>query len=409
MYIALVLLATSPLQSLDDRLADVDLAWHAIQTGHRYPWHTTDPVAFAERRGELERSIASQPLPVARFELARWIATIGDGHTLVPLLPLSQDRFCDESPRRYLPLRFELFDNGLFVVGADRRFARFVGMKVRTLGGRPVSQALEIAQSALPRRTRGFAQEYAPEWLMSEDVLSGGGLLSGDGTLSVGIGHLSPQQVPLVACSRFDWLHSRTDGPVMRENWRFAPDPSADFRGDLMSMNKGVLHIFELRVPDRNKAGNYFRTLLRGPPNDGNLIIDLRNTIGGDGTMIEPLFEALADRFGADWAARTVVLQGRRTHSAGIMLLSALRKAGVASFGQATGDAPSHYGETQAVRLPSFGTMLLYASDFYDTDRPGDGRANILPDHRISFMAGDYFAGRDPTMVAARTHERTMR
>ena len=388
-------------------MADVQAAWDAIRTGHRYPWHTTTPLAFAEGRAELERSIAGAPLPLARFELARWIATIGDGHTLVPLLPLSQDRFCDEAPRRYLPLRFELFDDGLFVVGADRRFAKLLGRQVRTLGERSVSNALEIARSALPQRTRGFAQEYAPEWLMSEDVLSGGGFLEGDGTLLVGVADLPPQSVPLVPCRSFDWLHSRTDGPVARDNWRVAPDPSADYRGELMSMRQGVLRIFELRVPDRSAADTHFRALLRGEADDRHLVIDLRQTIGGDGTMIEPLFAALADRFGADWAARTCVLQGRRTHSAGIMLLSALRKAGAASFGQPTGDAPSHYGETNALPLPAFGATLLFASEFYDTDRPGDRRATILPEHRTSFLAEDYFAGKDPAMAAARAYRRS--
>lgn len=186
-------------------------------------------------------------------------------HTLVPLLLLSQEGFCEGSTRRFLPLRFEWFDDGLYIDGSARSLAHMLGQRVTGLGG------------------------YRGKFL-------------------------------------------------------------AAFR----SQRAGGIRIFELRLDDRKMAEAKFFDLMSGASGKGPSTIDVRETIGGDGTLIPPFLAALERRLGPDWARKVTVLQGRRTHSAGIMLLSALRQRGVRSFGQPTGDAPSHYGETEVLRLPAF-------------------------------------------------------
>lgn len=402
--IAALILALAPVPA-DPRIAELEQAEAAIAEGHRHPWHSTSESQFAEARAELSRRLSELPPEAARFELAAWIAEIGDGHTLVPLLPLSQEDFCKGSASRFLPLRFEWFDDGLYIVGTDRSFAPMLGKRVTHLGNLDVETALDVAMTALPRRTPGFAREYAPEWLMSEATLIGGGILDSDETLKVQTSHGGIAQVGLVPCHAFDWLHSRTAGPTPSGEWVSLAGPSEDYNGRSLaafrSQGTAGIRIFELRVDDREKAENLFFDSMMIGSVAKPFLIDLRETVGGDGTLIPAFLAALERRLGSDWPSKVVVLQGRRTHSAGIMLLSALRHRSAKSFGQATGDSPSHYGETEVLRLPAFDSVLLYASRFYDTDHPGDRRPTIEPDQSIPFLFSDFAVDRDRVIEAA--------
>lgn len=402
--VAALILVMTPVAA-DPRIAELKEVESAITTGHRYPWHSTSEAQFEEARVELARRLPVLTAEAARFELARWIAAIGDGHTLVPLLPLSQDDFCDGQARRFLPLRFEWFAEGLYIVGSARNLAHLLGQQVIRLGDRDVEAALKLAMEALPRRSPGFAREYAPEWLMSADVLAGGSMLDNRQALRVQTAAGETTPVGLVACHAFDWLHSRTAGPLPAAEWLSIPSPREGYSGEHLAVfeTEGTegLRIFELRVDDRANAEASFLDLLSATSRNGPFLIDLRDTVGGDGTLVQPFLAALERHFGEDWARKVLVLQGRRTHSAGIMLLSALRRQGVRSFGQATGDAPSHYGETEVLPLPAFDSVLLYASSYYDTDHPGDRRAVIAPDQAVPFTFRDFAAGRDRAIERA--------
>ena len=409
MDIAAVILILSSLATSLICAMELSGAVEAVAHNHRYPWHTVSQAEFEQAAEALEGELPQLSEEERRFRLAQLFALIGDAHTLVPLLPLGSEGFCDERESDYLPLRTELFDDGLVVVGTPVEQSDLLGRRVLEIADRPVAEVMALAASALPSATPGFAREYVPEWLMSPDFIRAAGLADGKGVVPLRFEGAGSREVALAECRSFDWLHSRTDGPAAEGAWVHSPDPWGAFDGRLISSARidgvAILKIYELRLDDRQSARAEFANLLRNAgAAAGPVIVDLRDTVGGDGTLIPALMGALEDVAGAQWAKRTAVLQARRTHSAGIMLLNELFRHDVRSFGQPTGDAPSHYGETQLFELPGLGAALLYASEFYDTAFQGDRRANVAPHTALPFSSEDFLAGRDPILDAARSH-----
>ena len=97
-----------------------------------------------------------------------------------------------------------------------------------------------------------------------------------------------------------------------------------------------------------------------------------------------------------------MVLTGRSTHSAAVMLVSELEQRTAARFvGQATADRPNHYGETNIFVTPNSGLPIIYASEYYQTSAPDDRRPFRAPDIAISYTYADYAAGKDGVLETA--------
>jgi C-terminal processing protease CtpA/Prc len=132
------------------------------------------------------------------------------------------------------------------------------------------------------------------------------------------------------------------------------------------------------------------------------LIIDLRRCLGGDGTLNAGLVNALVKSDSINRDGRLVVLTGRATHSAAVMLVSALEQSTAARFiGQPTADRPNHYGETNIFVTPNSALPIIHASEYYQTSAPDDQRRYRQPDVAVSYTFADYAAGTDAVLETA--------
>jgi C-terminal processing protease CtpA/Prc len=132
------------------------------------------------------------------------------------------------------------------------------------------------------------------------------------------------------------------------------------------------------------------------------LIIDLRRCLGGDGTLNEGLVRAVAESEALNRDGQLMVLTSRSTHSAAVMLVSALEQRTAARFiGQATADRPNHYGETNIFVTPNSALPIIHASEYYQTSTPDDQRRFRAPDIAVSYTFADYEAGTDAVLETA--------
>lgn len=369
---------------------DTEQLFAALAREHPGIYRNTSEAEFARHRAEYRHSAAEQPQD-ALARLAELVARVGDGHTILPLLTLPFDGAPPGPDQLMLPLRFEWFDDGLFVVGADSEYRGVVGARVEALGGVPVETALARTMSLLPHHTPRFAAEYAPEWLLGEIALRFAGVARDGGAvrLSTDTGGIDVRLISSQA--PFDWLRTRSGG--MTAKWvPERPDHVPTF-WSIEPVGAKAIHwrITELR----DREGSSLAAAAGSVAGDRRLILDLRDCIGGDGSLIPAMLAPLA---GLD----IVALTGRRTHSACVMLVSALeRRGGVRFVGQATGDAPNHYGETNLFILPNTKLLVIHASRYWQTGAPDDRRRWRVPDVAVPFLHSDYAAGRDPALEKA--------
>ncbi|WP_265571588.1 hypothetical protein [Sphingomicrobium nitratireducens] len=329
-------------------------------------------------------------------EMARLVASIGDGHTLLPVFALPGD----DAPiptRRMLPLRFEWFDDGLFVVGARRDLGALLGTRVTRIGGREIEAILSDTMTMLPHATPGFAAEYAPEWLSSDFVLAALGVVDGD-TVELVVDGAAPRRLALATpTDDFDWLFSRTDGGFA--DWQVEGAEPAPAMAVTALDSAHVLRIVELRAPDAARWQALMAELGKAANDPARpLVIDARDCPGGNGDLVPELVAAISGS-AAERERRLFLAIGRRTHSACIMLASAMRRETDAVLvGQPTGDGANHYGETRIVTLPASGWRVIHSSKFWQTGEPGDRSTSVRPDVALPFTHEDFAAGADPVL-----------
>ncbi len=209
--------------------------------------------------------------------------------------------------------------------------------------------------------------------------------------------------------TRFDWLTSRTGG--MTSDWVPAPTrPLVEGTGAvLLDRNTLYLRIDQLRDPPGSDWAGLIdesRSKLAGSA-EPRLIIDIRDCIGGDGELVPALIEWIKSDPRLALPGAIKVLIGRRTHSAGIMLASALERQSNAIFiGQPTGDAPNHYGETNIFILPNSKLPVIHASRYWQTGTANDRRRWIAPHVAVPFTHNDFARRYDRALTIARMGKR---
>lgn len=367
-------------------------------------WHVDAAAFLAEAEARHPKIDHHRPIRELRRQadtvdsgiaLARLVASVGDGHTVLPVFALPGD----DAPTptdRMLPLRLEWYDDGLFVTGARRDLAALLGQRVVTIGGRPAADVLREVMMLLPHATPGFAAEYAPEWLLSDFVLDGLGLVE-EGTVALGFEDASVRIAPARPDDPFDWLTSRTDGAFA--DWASAPvERSYAPKTIALADDMSVFRLTDLRAGDEGAWDAAMRALADAARDPGRaLVIDARDCPGGNGELVPDIVAAVTGS-AAERSGRLYLAIGRRTHSACIMLTSAMKaQTRAVVVGQATGDGANHYGETRLVTLPESGWRVIHASEYWQTGEASDRRDHIAPDVVLPFTYAVESAG-DPVV-----------
>jgi len=376
---------------------------------------------FRTPRAEFDLAIADYraALPgLSRAEritgFARIVAMVGDGHTWMPMHRLPFDGLPPGPGFSSLPIRLELFDDGLYVVGASHSHVDLLGARVTGIGGVPTEQAVARVMELLPQDATNFAREFVAEWLMQVELLRALGLATGDRTtlsLQRGGESRTAELTALDSGAMYDWIFSMDGGPMGQKDWQTAAKQqpfwmqTIDGHIRIVELESATyLQITEIRDGgDQTFAETAQAAVRKAEARDQPaLIIDLRRCLGGDGTLNEGLVHALAESESLNRDGRLTVLTSRSTHSAAVMLVSALEQRTASRFiGQATADRPNHYGETNIFVTPNSALPIIYASEYYQTSTPDDQRRFRAPDIAIPYTFADYEAGTDTVLETA--------
>jgi hypothetical protein len=396
---------------------DLDAFLEVLHAEHDNPYFHTPRAEFELAITEYRAALPELSRAERITGFARIVAMVGDGHTWMPMHRLPFDGLPPGPVFSSLPIRFELFDDGLYIVGASHAHADLLGARVTHFGDVPVETATARVMELLPQDATNFAREFVAEWLMQVELLTALGLAAGDqATLSFERGgeiHTA-DLTALDGGVMYDWIFSMDGGPMGQQDWQIAAEQQPFW----METIDGHIRIAELEgatylqfTEIRDGGDQTFAETAQAAVRQAEareqpaLIIDLRRCLGGDGTLNEGLVRALEESDALNRDGRLMVLTSRSTHSAAVMLVSALEQRTAARFvGQATADRPNHYGETNIFVTPNSALPIIHASEYYQTSTPDDQRRFRAPDIAVSYTFADYEAGTDAVLETALNH-----
>ena len=132
------------------------------------------------------------------------------------------------------------------------------------------------------------------------------------------------------------------------------------------------------------------------------VVIDLRYNPGGNDRTYAPLLDVLTTNPTLARPGALVVLIGRQTFSAAVLLATQLDKqTNVVFVGEPTGGSPNIYANPRPLTLPNSGIVVNVSSEYYEFGGPDDRRDAIVPDIAATAGLDDLLAGRDPVLDAA--------
>lgn len=129
------------------------------------------------------------------------------------------------------------------------------------------------------------------------------------------------------------------------------------------------------------------------------VVLDMRYLRGGNGSLAQPLIEALGTDPRFDQPGSLVVLIGRENVSAGTLTAAQIEEQTAAVFvGEATpARADNFLCPCRETTLPNSGFVVSVPTYTRNT---GDTRDAIRPDISIALQSADFFAGKDPVLDA---------
>ncbi|MEN0652822.1 MULTISPECIES: hypothetical protein [Hyphobacterium] len=411
--------ATALAQTGDaDWNADMDSIVATLEAEHPNPYWLTPKAEFDAAVAAWRRDLPGMNRAERIAGMARIVGLVGDGHTAFLLHDLSHGDNTMGPGFRLLPVRFELFDDGLYIVGATPAHAGLVGGRVESFGGLPPDEAVGRILVLMPRDAVGIARELAPETLMLAEIAAAVGLSDTPERIDLVVSRngetVEVALAPLPHGWNYEWMNHMDTGPWGPDgvaDWVTASPDRPDFldpSDQLRSLDTDVGGAAYLQIWDIRAGEDGFDAAGRALAAAGEafdrprVIIDLRRCRGGDGSLNSGFVDALANSAALNRPGGIIVLTSRQTHSAAIMLVSELEQRTSAIFvGQHTADRPNHYGETNFAMTPNLGFAWVHSSIYWQTSTPDDARRWRDPDIAIPYRFADYVAGRDPVLEAA--------
>lgn len=382
-----------PDQWRDDLTSLID----ALEREHADLFHTVSRGRFARGWRGLHARIPRLAGHEVVVELARLVASVGDGHTRLSL--------GDVPGFRRFPLVLHLVSDGLFVRAIGPGWPEAAGARLIAIGGTPAHEAYDAVRAVVSRDNEQGVRAAAPALLAIPEVLHALGVIADPDRTTVEVETRGGKRVVLDLGAAEglpdDLVDARgaataADPPWLRrpgENWFETLDASR-------TLYVGYNTVRD--APDETLAGFFSRIFAHaegtGPE---RLVLDIRANGGGNMTLNRPLLHGLIRSDALNRWGNLFAIIGRGTFSAAVNLAVDLeRETRVIFVGEPTAAGPNVFGENAELLLPHSRLRGSISSLWWQYADPRDARPWIAPEVPAPLSAADYAANRDPALEA---------
>lgn len=374
-------------------MQDIELLYSTLSEKHPDLYWQGKKAEIDQQFEELESKSQHSKLEEVILGLMELFALIGDAHT----------QLYDYVPRKVVPLRFSVFPDGACVTTAGSEHKHLLRKRITRVAGIEFGQILQKLKPYVTYENKWGFLAAASDKFRDALVLRNLGLLNGRDTLQIELefnGETNNYIVPVCCSSEIEWTGvyegTENDPLFVRRDQSFWTTHLAprvlyfQFNEFVPIGSDGT----SLEALSHDLVGRYQANA------PGTLVIDLRHNSGGNYSVADPLVTSLRKAHTDYSSSRIVVLIGRETFSAAMLLAYELRhQVGAILLGEPTRARLNCYGNTHRLELESLGLTVLYSTNYFQLSKTNQDA--IYPDEHLPMTSEGFLAGRDPAMQCA--------
>lgn len=377
---------------------------------HESLFHTMTEAEFRDAVARLDADLPKLNGDEIFVRLAQITATVQDGHTGFDLRPLPASE-----NKESIPIRFDRYEDGIYVRAAAPEYAAAVGGKVIEVGSVSWQEAMRRVDSIESHDPGNDGEQLA--W-SAKTELNRPRILHG-----LGLGNSSESAVFVIekdgqrrtftmkaTASMGEWYLDSVPAGWVDARPKSTPVPESRQHEDkafwfiILPDQHTIYFQFNLVLNLGDESLDEFTERLKAAlerPEIERLVIDVRNNTGGDNTLLRPLLVALI-RSKVNHRGGIYVITGPTTFSACQNFVNRLENyADVIFVGSPTGENVNFYGDPTGITLPHSHLVAAVSRLWWQDKDPRDKRSATAPELAIAGTFADYVAGKDPALDLA--------
>src|SRR5437870_5868628 len=292
-FLAILVATGAPLyaQNAVDWRKDLEFLRDEIPKRHKNAFHAISQRQFEKQIDTLEARLAQVSRSEVILDVARIVASIGDGHTQMFLNADEKVGF------HQLPVRFYWFREGIYVIAAEEQNRWEIGKRVSKIGNVAIMEAITRVAPLVNRDNEMTIRDVLPNDLCLAEVLYYLNL-SNDGSSAAfevdvdGEPRILRVSVPAdnskVTLTR--WSQAISPSPL----WMSQPGAKYWYR---LLPEQSMLYVQFNEVADDEKQSiqSFFEQVFTVGRKERlhNFVLDIRLNNGGDNTLLEPILRGI--------------------------------------------------------------------------------------------------------------------
>lgn len=421
----LLLISSAKAQNIADQkrwIDDLNYMIERLEIMHPNLYANVSKDKFYKRIEEVRAKSSNLSDVEFILEFSELVAMVRDGHAKVSIESSNGDIL---RLFHIFPVRFYLFDDGLYVLSCDRQHSRIVGKKVLKIGTLSAGKIVERFNKIISADNHyGLIKEIQYSLNRPEILKYIGATNALDKiTLLLEDDHNKSFEYEIES-EPFSFRINHFVFPVpekeiitMNEN-SSSPLPLYLSRPDnnywyeyLPERHAIYVNIHYMKDKEEEDFKNFCDRIFKelDSLNIQRIIIDIRNNVGGTNFFESPLIHGIWQRPYLNNSERLFLIIGRTTFSAGQHMATQFTKYTNATLiGEPTSGKPNHFGSSRRFELPNSKLVIKTSIDYIQDAEPFEWDQATWPDIDVPVTSSDYRNNIDPVIMKVFNHYQLM-
>ena len=346
---------------------------------------------FLEQIVQLKRKISDLSDKELIFRLSCLIASFGDAHTSLNVMP-----------RQAFPFTLGWFKEGIYVINTLPEYEKILFCRLLKMNDHSIDDVISTLSRAISHENEAQIKKSMPFALIQVGLLLGAKIIDdpesavftfqkdGEDPFSMEIDSMSMKEKfnPIIVTENED------DLPLYRRNRKL-------FYSFFYLQEDKTLYVLynSCRVMKDKPFPDFVKEVfdLVDQNDIQRFIVDLRNNGGGNSGIFFPMTKELKLRDSLNKKERLFVILGRGTFSSAVLNAIELKNQTHATFvGEPTGGKPNHFGEVRSFTLKNSHLNVSYSTKYFT--HAEEDTSSFYPDISVDLSICDYINKKDPVL-----------